>query len=281
MAPMRQQTLKSSVSFQGIGVHSGLKLNMTVRPSAGGRILFRRLDLGGAEIDPEEARMDSNHCSILVSPQGEVQTVEHLTAALYMLGLDSVLVELDGPEIPIMDGSAQPFAESLSAAGIQQLDSERTVFKVTRPFRLSRDKAFVEVTPDDKLRVTYSIEFDHAAIGRQEISLELDTAAFLSEIAPARTFGFLKDVEALRKSGLAHGASLENTLVLDEQGIINGPLRFQDEFVRHKVLDLVGDLALFSRPLYGHFSVGRGGHDLHHSLIRHLRAHPELFSSVG
>jgi len=278
---MKQQTLKNSVSFQGIGVHTGLNLNLTVHPSDGGRILFRRLDLGGIEINPEVARIKADQCSVLISSEGEVKTVEHLTAALYMLGVDSALVEVDGPEVPIMDGSAQPFAESLRAAGLQPLDSEKRIGQVNRPFRLSRGEALVDVEPDDRFRVTYSIDFDHKAIGRQEISLELDINVFLLEIAPARTFGFQKDVDALRKSGLARGASLANTVVLDERKVVNGPLRFRDEFVRHKILDLVGDLALFGRPLFGHFVVRRGGHELHHKLVKYLREHPEMLSSTG
>lgn len=281
LALMRQHTLMNSVSFRGIGVHTGREINMVVHPSDGGSIRFRRLDLGGVEIDPELARIESGHCSALNSPEGGVKTVEHLMAALYMLGVDSVLVEVDGPEVPIMDGSAQPFAESLRAAGIQPLDSEKSVFKVIRPFRLSREEAFVNVEPDDRFRVTYSIDFDHVAIGRQEISLELDLDAFLLEIAPARTFGFQKDVDALRKSGLAKGAALTNIVVLDERRVVNGPLRYRDEFVRHKILDLVGDLALFGRPLNGHFAVACGGHDLHHKLVRYLRDHPEMLSSAS
>lgn len=278
---MKQQTLINPVFFQGVGVHTGRTVKMSVRPWKGGGILFRRLDLDGAEIEPGQAEIRAGHCSALAADKGgaQVQTIEHLMAALYMLGVDSALVELDGPEIPILDGSAKPMAEALDKAGKQSLDSERMVRKIIRPFRIEKGEALMEVEPDKNFRITYSIAFSHKAVGRQTLSLVLDAAAFLTEIAPARTFGFLRDRDELSKNGLARGAALENTVVLDEKGIVNGPLRFQDEFVRHKILDLIGDLALFGCHLIGHFSVKKGGHELHHILVKHLRNHPDLTSA--
>lgn len=281
VAVMREKTLRESLSFEGIGVHSGRRITMTLRPREEGGVVFRRIDLGGVEIEAGSARIEAGHCSALISEGGKVLTVEHLTAALFMLGVDSVLVEMNGPEVPILDGSALPYVQGLNKTGLRELESERKSLVLRRPFRLAEGGASLEAEPDEKLRVTYAIAFDHPAVGTQELSLELDGDVFCAEVAPARTFGFKKDAPSLKRMGLALGASWDNTVVLDEKGIVNGPLRFPDEFVRHKILDFLGDLALFGHPLCGRFFIKRGGHDLHHRLVGHLRTHPELLHPAG
>ena len=273
---MSKQTIARGFSLTGVGAHTGKTTTLRVFPLEEGKIKFRRVDLNGAEISLDCVRLEAQNCSMLKAEQGEVQTVEHLMAAFLMLQVDSALVEMDGPEVPILDGSAIPFVQHLQAAGFRKLSTDRTIRRIAKPFSLTAGDACIKVAPDPDFRVTYAIEYDHPLIGAQGVSFNLDTQLFLKEVAPARTFGFYKDWEALKEKGLALGASMENTLVLDDKGVINGPLRFPDEFVRHKVLDFIGDVALLGYPLRGFFSVERGGHKLHHELVRHLKSHPEL-----
>jgi len=198
-------------------------------------------------------------------------------AALFMAGVDSLVIEVKGNEIPILDGSAKIFAEAIARAGPAYLSGQKKIMKITKKFSLQDGDAMIEVSPDTCFRITYGIEFDHPAIGKQDLSLVLDPAVFISEIAPARTFGFLKDIPLLQERGLALGGSLDNALVLDDSKVINGPLRFPDEFVRHKILDLIGDLSLLGAPLRGHFKAGRAGHSLHHKAVRYLLEHPDHY----
>lgn len=276
---MKQKTLGKIVHVEGTGVHSGRTIRMNIYPAEGGGIVFRRMDLGGLEFYAGSTRIQAKNCSALLSDRGEIRTVEHLMAALYMLELDHALVELDGPEVPIMDGSSKPFADLLQDGGSRSLPEDRLFYEIIRPFILQSGEGEMEVRPHTALRISYLISYDHPAVGRQENSFILDKGVFLSEIAPARTFGFMKDAEMLKRDGLAGGASLENTVVLDDEGVINGPLRFHDEFVRHKILDLIGDLALFGYPLRGHFLVKRGGHVLHHKTVKYLKSHPDAIVS--
>jgi UDP-3-O-[3-hydroxymyristoyl] N-acetylglucosamine deacetylase len=225
-------------------------------------------------------RVESRNSTTLLGPEFKVQTVEHLLAACWALGLDSLVVELDADEIPIMDGSAGPFVEALESAGERSLGRSTPAFEVARAFSLEdRDASILFEPPDPAgapLELSYTIEYAHPSIGRQSLTLPVDRGVFSREVAPARTFGFLKDVEALHAQGLALGASLANTVVLDAAGIVNPPLRFPDEFVRHKHLDLIGDLALLGRPLRGRVTAARAGHRLHLQAVRHLLDHPDL-----
>lgn len=216
---------------------------------------------------------------MLVTEKGNILTLEHLLAVLWVYGIDSLEVDLDGEEIPIMDGSALPFVRSIKEAGIQELQAEKHILRVVRPFRLQDGEASISAVPDAELRITCHIHFDHPMIRKQGISLRISPEAFEREIAPARTFGFLKDVPGLRAKGLALGGSLDNAVVLDEKDVISGPLRFPDEFVRHKVLDLLGDLALLQKALLGHIIANRAGHPLHHRAVRFILDHPEYTSS--
>ena len=192
-----------------------------------------------------------------------VETVEHLLAALVSMGIDNVLVELNSPEVPIMDGSAAPFIYLIQEAGVKRLQTPRKYLKIVRPIAISRGDKRIALYPSDHFKVTYSISYDHPLLRHQSRTLRITEESFIEEIAPARTFTFLKDVEMLRQNGLALGGSLENAIVLGETGVLNNALRFEDEFVRHKILDAVGDLALVGYPVIGHLVAHRAGHALH------------------
>jgi UDP-3-O-[3-hydroxymyristoyl] N-acetylglucosamine deacetylase len=274
---IEKRTLKKQVSLSGIGVHSGKKVTMTLKPSPKGEILFRRLDLGGAEVALDPRKADAGNCLTLTSNTGFVQTTEHLLAVLHIYGIDSLEIELNGPEIPIMDGSAAPIAEAVLRAGTSTLPAQRETMKIVRAHSLNENEAGLSFSPDPDFRVTYSIDFPHPLIRRQEYSLALTQKAFLAEIAPARTFGFLRDVPELYRRGLAQGGTFENAVVLDDEKVISGPLRYPDEFVRHKILDLIGDLGLLGQPLLGHFRADRAGHSMHLKAVRFLLENPEFW----
>lgn len=240
--------------------------------------MFKRKDLKGIEfkLDPQNA--ESKNCSSLVQENRRIYTVEHLLAVLYGMNIDSLIVEVEGNEVPIMDGSGLCFVEALQKAGIKRLTGERKWIRIDKPVVLKDKDASISVYPGSDFRITYTIEFNHPFIGKQTKSMVVEEKTFIKEIAPARTFGFLKDVPALRSRGLALGGSLENTVILDDKKVINGPLRFGDEFVRHKILDLMGDLALQRFPVLGHFEAFKAGHSLHLRLVNFIRENPHYWS---
>tara|TARA_B100002003_G_scaffold238246_2_gene256238 strand:+ start:319 stop:1182 length:864 start_codon:yes stop_codon:yes gene_type:complete len=246
-------------------LHSGQKVTLSLKPArAGSGIRFRRADLGGVEIPATVDNVDRLHYATgLARDAGTVETVEHLLAALVSLGVDNVIVELNQAEVPIMDGSAASFVYLVHEAGLKRLTRPRHYLKVLRPVSLSRGDKRIALYPSDHFKVTYSIRFDHPLLRHMTHSLQVTQESFIDEIAPARTFGFLKEVETLRQRGLAIGGSLDNAIVLGETGILNNSLRFEDEFVRHKILDAIGDLALVGYPVIGHLVAHRGGHELH------------------
>ncbi len=246
-------------------MHSGQKVTLSLKPArAGSGIRFRRADLGGVEIPATVDNVDRLHYATgLARDAGTVETVEHLLAALVSLGVDNVIVELNQAEVPIMDGSAASFVYLVHEAGLKRLTRPRHYLKVLRPVSLSRGDKRIALYPSDHFKVTYSIRFDHPLLRHMTHSLQVTQESFIDEIAPARTFGFLKEVETLRQRGLAIGGSLDNAIVLGETGILNNSLRFEDEFVRHKILDAIGDLALVGYPVIGHLVAHRGGHELH------------------
>ncbi len=260
-----QRTLKRAITCTGIGLHSGRKVSLSLRPArADHGILFRRTDLGGFEIPATVDHLAGiEYATGLARDAGSVTTVEHLLAALMTLGIDNVLIELNHPEVPIMDGSAAPFVYLIHEAGVKRQAAPRRYLKVLRPIVLSRGDKRIAVYPSDHLKVTYSISFDHPLLRHQTRTLRITEESFVEDIAPARTFGFLKEVETLRRKGLTLGGSLDNAIVLGETGVLNHSLRFEDEFVRHKILDVLGDLALVGHPLVGHVVTHRGGHALH------------------
>jgi UDP-3-O-[3-hydroxymyristoyl] N-acetylglucosamine deacetylase len=262
-----QRTLRRPVSCSGIGLHSGNKVTLSLKPApADYGIRFQRSDLGGLEIPATVTHLGGIRLATgLVREAVSVETVEHLLAALTALGIDNVIVELNTPEVPIMDGSAAPFVYLiLNEAGVKTLPAPKKFLKVLRPISLSQGDKRIALYPSDHFKVTYSISFDHPLIRHQSRTMKITDETFVEEIAPARTFGFLKEVEMLRQRGLALGGSLDNAIVLGETGVLNqNALRFEDEFVRHKILDVIGDLSLVGYPVIGHLVAHRGGHALH------------------
>jgi UDP-3-O-[3-hydroxymyristoyl] N-acetylglucosamine deacetylase len=209
-----------------------------------------------------------------------VDTVEHLLAALRSLGVDNACVELNHSEVPIMDGSSAPWVYLIQDAGVKELNAPRRTIQILRPIHVQHGEKRIALYPADRFKVTYTISFDHPLLRHQQKTIDLDESIFIDEIAPARTFGFLKEVEMLRQRGLALGGSLENAIILGETGVLN-PLRFEDEFVRHKMLDVIGDLALVGHPIVGHLVVHRGGHALHTALAAELFRQPDAWQFVG
>ena len=267
-----QQTIRRPVACSGIGLHSGQKVTLRLRPAPVDHgIVFKRLDLDGLEIPADVTHVDSMHYATgLARDAASVETVEHLLAALVSLEIDNAIVELNQAEVPIMDGSAASFVYLVHEAGIRKLGATRKFLKVIRPIALSRGDKRIALYPSDHFKVTYSISFDHPLLRHQSKTMRLSEAAFVDEIAPARTFGFLKEAEMLRQRGLALGASLDNAVVLGETGVLNSSLRFEDEFVRHKILDVIGDLSLVGYPIIGHLVAHRGGHALHASFAQKI-----------
>lgn len=277
---MKKKTLKREIVLSGVGVHSGQDIQLSLKPSDKGCISFVRTDLGNKILPLDPKKIEDVYCTALKHEEWTIQTMEHLLATLYVFGIDSLVVELNGDEVPIMDGSAKPFVEAVQEGGIQELTEQKTGMRILKPHRIHDKEAFVSVSPDPDFRMSYIIEYDHPLIRKQEIHLLINEDIFVREVAPARTYGFLKDVPALRSQGLALGGSLENAVVLDGTGVISGPLRFPDEFVRHKVLDFLGDLSLLGLYVIGHFEAFKAGHRLHHQLVLFLLDHPEYWTYV-
>jgi UDP-3-O-[3-hydroxymyristoyl] N-acetylglucosamine deacetylase len=276
-----RRTLKRAVGCTGIGLHSGRPVRLELKPATAGHgIRFRRTDCS-VEIPATLeylARLD--HATTLSRNGASIETVEHLLSALHGLGVDDALVEVDGPEVPILDGSAAPFVILIHEAGLRPLAVQRQYLKVLEPLEVVRGGKSVRLLPADHFRVSYTIGFDHPLLRHQSASFRLRDETFSEEIAPARTFGFLREVEALRKSGLALGGSLDNAIVIGETGVLNNKLRFEDECVRHKVLDAIGDFALLGHPILGHLEATKAGHALHAALALKLRETPTAWALV-
>ena len=272
---MDKRTIRNELNFRGIGIHSGRVVDLVLKPSDSGEIVFRRTDMDGSEILLDPRAASTRNCSFLAAGDCRIQTVEHLLAALSGFGVDSLLIEVGGGEVPILDGSALPFAEALAGTGTRPIGPAKKILKVRKRFAVEDRGASLEVLPDSGFEISYFIDFDHPAVGRQEIDIKVTEATFRTGIAPARTFGFLKDVPELQRRGLALGGSYENAIILDDEKVVNGPLRFPDEFVRHKVLDLVGDLYLLGCPVSGRFVARKAGHGLHLQAVKFLLDHPE------
>jgi UDP-3-O-[3-hydroxymyristoyl] N-acetylglucosamine deacetylase len=271
----QQRTLKNPIHCSGIGVHSGHKVHMTLRPApANSGIVFRRSDLDESVPAHWSKAIETPLCTTLVLPSGaKLATVEHLLSAFLGLGIDNALVELDGAEVPIMDGSSAPFVFLIECAGIEEQPALRRRIQVLKTVAVEDKDRSARLAPADRFAVDFSIEFPNALIQRQRWQGLITAPAYKREIARARTFGFLHEVEALRARGLALGGSLENAIVIDGTRVMNeGGLRFADEFVRHKVLDAVGDLYLAGAPILGRFSGERAGHALTLRLLCQLFA---------
>jgi len=271
---LRQRTLKRAVGATGVGLHTGKKVAMTLRPAQPDTgIVFRRTDLPQPVDIRAEARAvtDTRLCSALEGQGAKVATVEHLMSALAGLGIDNLYVDLAGPEVPIMDGSASPFVYLLQSAGIEEQRAPKRFFRIRRSVEVRDGDKWARFEPYDGFRVSFSIIFDHPVFEQSSQSLTIDFAEtpYTKEVARARTFGFVQDVEALRDAGLALGGSLDNAIVLDEYRVLNADgLRYADEFVKHKVLDAIGDLYLIGHSVIGAFSAHKSGHALNNQLLR-------------
>ena len=261
---MPRRTLRVATTFTGAGLHTGVKSTVRCLPApAGNGIRFRRVDLAGApEFPALVSQVEATERRTAVGKGAQtVHTVEHLMAALTALELDDILVEVDGPELPILDGSFRPFLDALDEAGIAEQPGEATIFTVSSPYTVTVGEASYVISPAKALRVTATIEWAHPAIGRQVGSFDITPAAFRDELARARTFGFAHEVESLRAKGLLKGGSIESAVVLSDDGVLNGPLRWPDEFVRHKVGDIVGDLGLTGGRVRAHIIATRPSHE--------------------
>ncbi len=280
----KQHTLKKEVRCEGTGLHSGLDIALRLKPAPENfGVRFRRLDL--PERPTVVARYDEVTDTSLATTIGSngatVSTIEHLMAAFVGMGVDNVLVELTGPEVPILDGSAAGYFKLIQKSGLKKQGAYRHYFKVERPFTVREGDAFIKAIPSDQFEVCYTIEFPHPLIGRQEFSWCFEKSAFARDIAKARTFGFLKDVQQLQRMGLARGGSLENAIVFDDRGLLNDEgFRYPDECVRHKVLDFMGDVALAGKPLLGRFEVHKAGHKLHNQFLETLMNRKDFCSLV-
>ena len=269
-----RHTLAAERSLEGIGLHTGARIQVRLLPApAESGVVFVRTDAGGVTIPADlDWAGPSFYATVLAKDGLTVSTIEHLMAALYALQIDDVRVELDGPEIPILDGSSLPFVRLILDAGREELPVRRSYLTIVRPIEVHQEEKRIAIYPWPEYRVTYAIDFEHPLLGYQELTASLWGAeAFAEKLAPARTFVLEREVEALRRMGLARGGSLDNAVVLGQEGILNPGLRFEDEFVRHKMLDLTGDLSLLGKPVRGHVVAYRAGHDLHGRLARRIR----------
>jgi UDP-3-O-[3-hydroxymyristoyl] N-acetylglucosamine deacetylase len=267
-----EQTIRAAVNCSGIGLHSGAPVNLRILPApAGTGIVFHRTDLDGFAIEASGRNVARvSYATSLMKKGVLISTTEHLLSAFIGAGIDNAIVELDNLELPILDGSARPFVEMIQKAGIRKQRKARTYLKIVREVELREGDKFIAVYPADIYSVSYSINFPHPLIGKQSFCVRLTNGSYLQQIAPARTFGFLHEADAMRQQGLIRGASTENAIVMNRQEVLNPPLRFADEFVRHKVLDLIGDLALIGKQILGAVVADRAGHAMHTAMVSRL-----------
>ena len=271
-----EQTIRTAAACDGVGLHSGAPVHLRILPAkAGTGIVFRRTDLDGFEIEATGRNVAKvSYATSLMKKGVLISTTEHLLAAFVGIGLDNAIVELDNLELPILDGSAQPFVEMVLKAGLKPQRRKRTYLRIMRELEVREGDKFIGVYPGVGYSAAYSINFPHPLIGNETFEVELSDGQFRREIAAARTFGFVEQERAMRNMGLIRGASQENCIVLTRDAVVNGPLRYEDEFVRHKVLDLIGDLALLGKRIIGRVVADRAGHAMHTALVsRLLRDH--------
>src|SRR6201984_3769961 len=278
-----EQTLRAAASCHGVGLHSGAPVNLRILPApANTGIIFRRVDLDGFEIEAvgrNVARV--SYATSLMKKGVLISTTEHLLSAFVGMGIDNAVVELDNLELPILDGSARPFVEMIQKVGIRKQRRPRKYLKIRRELEMREGNKCIAVYPADAYSVSYSINFPHPLIGKETFQVELTNGSYLRHIAAARTFGSRQDEQAMRNMGLIRGASRENCIVLTRDGVENGPLRFKDEFVRHKVLDLVGDLALLGKQILGNVVADRAGHAMHTALVSRILRDKTLWEEVS
>jgi len=284
---LKQRTLKNAIRATGVGLHTGRKVFMTLRPAADNTgIIFRRVDLDPPVDVPADATIvgETMLGTTLIKGDTKVATVEHLLSALAGLGIDNLYVDLSAPEVPIMDGSAAPFVFLLQSAGIIEQTSAKKFIRVRKTVRVEEDGKWAEFKPYDGFKVNFSIDFEHPVFKThlQTSMIDFSTTSFLREVSRARTFGFLRDIEALRSNRLALGGTIDNAIVLDDFRVLNEDgLRYEDEFVRHKILDAIGDLYLAGHGLLCEFTGYKSGHDLNNKLVRKLLSQPESWEEMN
>ncbi|MGA3324624.1 MAG: UDP-3-O-acyl-N-acetylglucosamine deacetylase [Terriglobia bacterium] len=277
----QQHTLASEVSLSGIGLHTGVPVNLRLCPApVHTGIVFKRTDLDGFTIEAQSRHVARvSYATTLMKKGVLISTTEHLLSALAGLGVDNAIVEINNLELPIVDGSALPFVKLIRQAGLRAQRAHRTYAKILKPVELSEGAKKIAVYPSDTFAVSYSIAFPHPVIGAQLLDFTPSASSYENDIAPARTFGFLAEIEMLLKSGLVKGGSLENAVVLDEERVMNPEgLRYRDEFCRHKILDLIGDISLLGHPLIGHVVADRAGHAMHTQLVAQLLRQKECWA---
>ncbi len=272
----RQRSLSREVALRGVGLHTGAEVTVRIAPAAANRgIIFVRTDGVSVEIPAADRFLSGSAYATTLTRGGvSISTVEHLLSALRGLGIDNARISIDGPEVPILDGSSLPFVEAIREAGIRSQAAPRRYIALLKPISVRSGDKEILALPSNRYEATYAIDFPHPAIGYQAATTEISAERYADSIAGARTFTLLREVEALRRAGLARGGSLDNALVVDENGVMNGALRFPDEFVRHKILDLIGDLALLGAPLKAHILAFKGGHALHAALMDRIQKDP-------
>jgi UDP-3-O-[3-hydroxymyristoyl] N-acetylglucosamine deacetylase len=284
---IRQRTLQSEIGATGVGLHSGQKVYMTLRPAPIDHgIVFKRTDLQPAQLIPAAGHLvsDTSLCTALVCDGARVATVEHLMSAFAGLGIDNCLVELSAAEVPIMDGSAGPFIFLIQSAGVQEQSAPKRFIKINKTIEVRDGDKWARLDPHDGFSIGFNIEFDHPAIPTKASKLTLDftKTSFVREVSRARTFGFMRDIEVLRGRNLALGGSMANAIVLDDYRVLNEDgLRYDSEFVRHKILDAVGDLYLLGKPILGALRAHKSGHALNNKLVRALKAQPQAWEEVS
>jgi len=280
----RQRTLRNETGCTGIGLHSGQKIDLSIKPAPvnhGIRFIRKDARVRSTVKACYKNVVDTNLCTSIGFNGYKVSTIEHLMAAFFGLGIDNAIVELSGPEVPIMDGSAAPFVFLLKSAGIVEQKAPKRFLVIQKPFEVCEDGKSVSLRPSKELKITYTIDFSHPLLRNQKYELQFSGRDFVKEISRARTFGFLKDIEHLRSKGLAMGGSLDNAIVIDDFRVINEDgLRYRDEFVRHKILDFIGDLAILGVPIIGHFVVRKSGHSLNHTVLKSLIERKECWQEI-
>jgi len=280
----QQTTIKRPVRAAGIGLHSGKKVSIKIKPArAGMGICFIRRDVDPTMIIPAKVAFvtDTSFATTIGASHATIGTIEHLMAAFSGLGIDNAIVEIDGPEVPAMDGSAAPFMALLLEAGVKHLNKPRKYMKILERVSIAHEGRSITIEPASSFSVSFDIAFEHRVISRQHYDLEVNRKNFIEKVGIARTFGFLHEVEFMRSRGLALGGSLDNAVVIDEDSVLNSEgLRFSDEFVRHKILDLIGDLALLGMPVLGRVTAVKSGHAMHHSLASLLLKKPQVWKVV-
>ena len=279
-----QSTIKKTVHCSGVGLHSGKQIKLSLSPAgANTGIRFIRSDIEGRNLVPAFMNRvtDTTMATTISEGNVSVATTEHLLAAVNGLSIDNIIIEVDGPEVPIMDGSSVPFVELLRDAGIRQQKSYRRLVKITREISFREGDKYISIYPYDGFKVTAEINFQHDTIKRQVYSVAVSPKKFVDEISKARTFGFLEDVKKLQDNGLALGASLDNAVGIDENGVLNKEgLRYENEFVRHKIVDIIGDMTLLGCPVLGHIVAYKSGHSQHLKLMETIAATPEAWEFV-